>query len=46
MESSILLGRLDRPDNLLGQTILLTSAFAQYVSGTALFDGGAFVNLQ
>lgn len=47
MESRIPLGRLGRPDDMVGPTVFLASDLADYVTGASLLvDGGAFVNLQ
>lgn len=47
MEGRIPLGRLGRPDDLVGPTVFLASDLASYVTGASLLvDGGAFVNLQ
>ncbi|RYF24172.1 MAG: SDR family oxidoreductase [Oxalobacteraceae bacterium] len=47
MEGRIPLGRLGRPDDLIGPTVFLASDLASYVTGASLLvDGGAFVNLQ
>ncbi|GAA6032190.1 hypothetical protein JCM8097_007116 [Rhodosporidiobolus ruineniae] len=47
MEGRIPLGRLGRPDDMVGPTVFLLSEMAQYVTGASvLVDGGAFVNLQ
>ncbi|WP_343527491.1 SDR family NAD(P)-dependent oxidoreductase [Sphingomonas sp.] len=47
MEARIPLGRLGRPEDLVGPTVFLASDLAEYVTGAALLvDGGAFVNLQ
>lgn len=46
-EGRIPLGRLGRPDDLVGPTVFLASDLASYVTGASLLvDGGAFVNLQ
>lgn len=47
MEGRVPLGRLGRPEDLVGPVVFLASDLAQYVTGAALLvDGGAFVNLQ
>jgi len=47
MESRVPLGRLGRPEDLVGPIVFLASDLAAYVTGAALLvDGGAFVNLQ
>jgi len=47
MEKRIPLGRLGRPDDLVGPTVFLASDLAQYVTGASLLvDGGMYVNLQ
>jgi L-rhamnose 1-dehydrogenase len=47
MAGRVPLGRLGRPEDLVGPTVFLASDLAGYVTGAALLvDGGAFVNLQ
>ena len=47
MEKRIPLGRLGKPDDLVGPTVFLASDLAQYVTGASLLvDGGMYVNLQ
>jgi L-rhamnose 1-dehydrogenase len=47
MEGRIPLGRLGKPDDLVGPTVFLASDLANYVTGASLLvDGGAYVNLQ
>jgi L-rhamnose 1-dehydrogenase len=47
MEGRIPLGRLGRPEDLVGPVIFLASDMAAYVTGAGLLvDGGMFVNLQ
>lgn len=47
MESRTVLGRLGKPEDLVGPIVFLASEMAAYVTGAALLvDGGLFVNLQ
>jgi L-rhamnose 1-dehydrogenase len=47
MEGRVPLGRLGRPEDMIGPIVFLASDMAEYVTGAALLvDGGAFVNLQ
>ncbi|WP_230772102.1 SDR family NAD(P)-dependent oxidoreductase [Sphingomonas sp. Leaf4] len=47
MESRVPLGRLGRPEDMVGPIVFLASDMAAYVTGAALLvDGGMFVNLQ
>jgi L-rhamnose 1-dehydrogenase len=47
MEGRVPLGRLGRPEDIVGPVVFLLSDLASYVTGAALLvDGGAFVNLQ
>lgn len=47
MEKRIPLGRLGKPEDLVGPTVFLASELSEYVTGAALLvDGGMFVNLQ
>lgn len=47
MQRRIPLGRLGRPEDLVGPAVFLASDLAQYVTGASLLvDGGMYVNLQ
>jgi L-rhamnose 1-dehydrogenase len=47
MESRVPLGRLGKPEDMVGPIVFLASDMAEYVTGAALLvDGGMFVNLQ
>lgn len=47
MQKRIPLGRLGRPEDLVGPAVFLASDLAQYVTGASLLvDGGMYVNLQ
>jgi len=47
MERRTVLGRLGKPEDLIGPVVFLASDMAAYVTGAALLvDGGLFVNLQ
>ncbi len=47
MEARTPLGRLGKPEDLVGPAVFLASDMSQYVTGASLLvDGGMFVNLQ